>query len=43
MTPLSLSGRFDVRAVHDFVPGLGSVTLDILQDEVTRWISAQQE
>lgn len=37
----ALGGRFDVRAFHDFVLGLGSVTLDILQDEVRAWIAAQ--
>ena len=37
----ALGEGFDVRAFHDFVLGLGSVTLDILQDEVHNWIKAQ--
>ncbi len=37
----ALGGNFDVRAFHDFVLGLGSVTLDILQDEVRAWVSSQ--
>ncbi|MEJ8568137.1 DUF885 family protein [Wenzhouxiangellaceae bacterium CH-27] len=36
-----LGERFDVRAFHDFILGLGSVTLEILQDEVRSWIEAQ--
>jgi len=34
----ALGDNFDVRAFHDFVLGLGSVTLDILQDEVRAWV-----
>jgi uncharacterized protein (DUF885 family) len=37
----ALGDSFDVRAFHDFVLGLGSVTLDVLQDEVRAWIQAQ--
>ena len=37
----SLGGDFDVRAFHDYILGLGSVTLEILQDEVRSWIAAQ--
>jgi uncharacterized protein (DUF885 family) len=36
-----LGKDFDVRAFHDFVLGLGSVTLAILQDEVRLWIKEQ--
>ncbi|HET6563899.1 MAG TPA: DUF885 family protein [Xanthomonadales bacterium] len=38
----ALGENFDVRAFHDFVLGLGSVTLDILQDEVRAWIARQE-
>ena len=37
----TLGADFDVRAFHDFVLGLGSVTLDVLQDEVRAWAQAQ--
>lgn len=37
----ALGDRFDIRAFHDFVLGLGSVTLDILQDEVRAWTASQ--
>jgi uncharacterized protein (DUF885 family) len=33
-----LGQLFDLRAFHDFVLGLGSVPLDVLQDEVRRWV-----
>jgi uncharacterized protein (DUF885 family) len=36
-----LGADFDLRAFHDFVLGLGSVPLDILQDEVGRWVGEQ--
>jgi len=32
---------FDLRAFHDFILALGSVPLDILSDEVHRWINEQ--
>jgi uncharacterized protein (DUF885 family) len=37
----ALGERFDVRAFHDFILGLGSVTLAVLEDEVRNWITAQ--
>jgi uncharacterized protein (DUF885 family) len=37
-----LGANFDLRAFHDFVLALGSVPLDILKDEVGRWIKAQE-
>jgi len=33
-----LGDDFDLRAFHDFILSLGSVPLDVLRDEVTRWI-----
>ena len=36
-----LGGEFDLRAFHDFVLALGSVPLDVLSDEVRRWIGEQ--
>jgi len=39
----ALGKNFDVRAFHDYVLGLGSVTLDILQDEVRAWVAAQSD
>lgn len=33
-----LGAEFDVREFHDFILGLGSVPLEILKDEVGRWI-----
>lgn len=38
-----LGEDFDLRAFHDFILALGSVPLDILKDEVTRWIDGQVE
>lgn len=38
---LKLGERFDIRAFHDYVLGLGSVTLEILQDEIRAWIATQ--
>ena len=37
----ALRENFDVRAFQDYVLGLGSVTLDILQDEVWTWVASQ--
>jgi uncharacterized protein (DUF885 family) len=36
-----LGENFDIRAFHDFILSLGSVPLDVLTDEVTRWIGHQ--
>lgn len=36
-----LGTEFDVRAFHDFILSLGSVPLDILKDEVHRWMAEQ--
>ncbi|MGA0265640.1 MAG: DUF885 domain-containing protein [Lysobacterales bacterium] len=36
-----LGPDFDLRAFHDFILALGSVPLDILQDEVGRWTQDQ--
>jgi uncharacterized protein (DUF885 family) len=36
-----LGSDFDLRAFHDFILALGSVPLDILKDEVTRWTDEQ--
>ena len=38
----SLGEAFDLRAFHDYILGLGSVPLDVLTDEVDRWIAGQQ-
>ena len=37
-----LGADFDLRDFHDFILALGSVPLDILKDEVGRWINEQQ-
>ena len=37
----TLGPEFDVRAFHDFILALGSVPLDVLSDEVNRWIAEQ--
>jgi uncharacterized protein (DUF885 family) len=37
----TLGENFDIREFHDFVLGLGSVTLEILKDEVHGWIAGQ--
>jgi len=37
----SLGADFDLRDFHDFILALGSVPLDILKDEVGRWIDEQ--
>ena len=36
-----LGPDFDIRAFHDFILSLGSVPLDILKDEVRRWVTEQ--
>jgi len=36
-----LGADFDLRDFHDFVLGLGSVPLDVLRDEVERWVVAE--
>ncbi len=36
-----LGADFDLRDFHDFILALGSVPLDILKDEVNRWIHEQ--
>ncbi|MFT5770570.1 MAG: hypothetical protein ACI9H8_002561 [Lysobacterales bacterium] len=38
-----LGTDFDIRAFHDFILALGSVPLDILKDEVGRWVNEQME
>ena len=38
-----LGSDFDIRAFHDFILALGSVPLDILQDEVGRWVTEQAD
>jgi uncharacterized protein (DUF885 family) len=37
-----LGSDFDVRKFHDFILSLGSVPLDVLSEEVGRWIAGQQ-
>jgi uncharacterized protein (DUF885 family) len=37
-----LGAEFDLRAFHDFVLSLGSVPLDVLTEEVSRWTAAQR-
>ena len=37
-----LGTGFDLRAFHDFILALGSVPLDILKDEVRRWVGEQE-
>jgi uncharacterized protein (DUF885 family) len=36
-----LGDEFDVRAFHDFILALGSVPLDVLSEEVSRWLAEQ--
>jgi len=36
-----LGAEFDLRGFHDFILALGSVPLEILKDEVGRWINEQ--
>jgi uncharacterized protein (DUF885 family) len=37
----ALGPDFDVRTFHDHILGLGSVPLDILTEEVDRWLTEQ--
>ena len=37
-----LGPGFDLRAFHDFILALGSVPLDVLSEEVDRWLAGQQ-
>ena len=37
-----LGPAFDVRAFHDHLLSLGSVPLDVLTEEMSRWVKAQQ-
>jgi uncharacterized protein (DUF885 family) len=37
-----LGASFDLRAFHDFILALGSVPLDILRDEVGRWVADRE-
>jgi uncharacterized protein (DUF885 family) len=37
-----LGDRFDVRAFHDAVLGSGAVPLNVLEQNVTRWIGEQR-
>jgi len=38
-----LGADFDLRAFHDFILGLGSVPLEILKNEIQRWIGEQEK
>jgi len=38
-----LGAKFDIRAFHDEVLGNSALPLDVLHEEVTRWITAQGE
>jgi uncharacterized protein (DUF885 family) len=38
-----LGADFDLRDFHDFILALGSVPLEILKDEVGRWVSEQEK
>jgi uncharacterized protein (DUF885 family) len=37
-----LGADFDLREFHDFILALGSVPLDVLKDEVERWVGQQE-
>jgi len=38
-----LGAAYDLRAFHDFILALGSVPLDVLKDEVSRWVNEQAQ
>jgi uncharacterized protein (DUF885 family) len=38
----ALGAEFGIRAFHDYILALGSVSLDVLTDEVNLWIAEQQ-
>jgi len=38
-----LGEDFDLRGFHDFILALGSVPLDVLKDEIHRWIGEQEK
>jgi uncharacterized protein (DUF885 family) len=40
---MKLGERFDIRAFHDYVLSLGSVTLEILQNEIRAWIATREK